>query len=80
MNTVPATEQIISMIQEASSQYYRLVLVLVLVVGPAGSGKSQILRETSSLTNAPILNISLDLSKRISRSLLHFLRSCKADI
>ena len=61
MNTVPATEQIISMIEEASSQYYRLVLV----VGPAGSGKSQILRETSSLTNAPILNISLELSKRM---------------
>lgn len=61
MNTVPAMEQIISMIQEASSQYYRLVLV----VGPAGSGKSQILREISSLTNAPILNISLDLSKRM---------------
>ena len=42
-------------------QYYRLALV----VGPAGSGKTPLLKELSSRHNVPYLNLNLVLSQRL---------------
>lgn len=48
-------------IDEAGTLYHRLVLV----VGPAGSGKTSTLRKLSALTSAPLINVSLELARRM---------------
>ena len=54
-------EQIIDEISQANALYYRLVLL----VGPAGSGKTSALRAVSDHIGAPLTNISLEFSRRM---------------
>ena len=54
-------------IQEAGSQYFRLVLL----VGAQGSGKTATLRDMAQKTRWPLINVNLELSK----SMLELTRS-----
>lgn len=57
----PFSERVIEKIEQAASLYHRLVLL----VGPAGSGKTVALREAAMLTGAPLLNVNLEISCRL---------------
>ena len=48
-------------IGHAESLYHRLVLV----VGAVGTGKTATLRDTAECTGAPLINVSLELSRRL---------------
>ena len=48
-------------IEHAESLYHRLVLV----VGAEGSGKTSALRDLSECIGAPLLNVNLELSRRL---------------
>jgi ABC-type uncharacterized transport system ATPase component len=54
-------EKIVNLINDATLLYHRLVLV----VGPAGSGKSRALQEVNQHDGMPIINVNLELSKRM---------------
>jgi hypothetical protein len=54
-------DQVLQKISEAGELYYRLILV----VGPACSGKTKTLQEVSALTSAPLINVNLELSRRM---------------
>lgn len=57
----PAADQILQKIDTACGLYHRLVLL----VGPAGSGKTSALQEVSASTSAPLINVNLELSRRM---------------
>ena len=57
----PLADQIIAKIWDAAALYNRLVLV----VGPAGSGKTTELLEVKKRTGVPRLNVNLELSRRM---------------
>lgn len=59
--TRPLSERAIEGIGRAASLYHRLVLV----VGAAGSGKTGALREAAARTGAPLVNVNLELSRRL---------------
>lgn len=48
-------------IERASGLYHRLVLV----VGPTGAGKTAALREAGARAGAPVVNVNLELSRRL---------------
>ena len=54
-------DQVLQKIEQAPSLYYRLILL----VGPTGSGKTASLRALEVKTGAPLLNINLELSRRM---------------
>ncbi|BCW97486.1 MAG: ATPase AAA [Armatimonadota bacterium] len=54
-------DQVLRKIGEARDLYYRLILM----VGPAGSGKTSALQEVSASTSAPLVNVNLQLSRRM---------------
>ena len=54
-------DEVILKIQQASGLRYQLVLI----VGPEGSGKTTVLQEVKARTGAPLINVSLELSKRM---------------
>ena len=54
-------EQIIDRVSQANALYYRLVLV----VGPAGTGKTTALRGVGDRIGAPLTNVGLELSRRM---------------
>ena len=54
-------ETVAAGIRQASSLYYRLLLL----VGPAGSGKSATLTAVSKRTGAVIVNVGLELSRSL---------------
>ena len=54
----PLAEQVMRDIDEARGLYHRLVLV----VGPAGAGKTAALRDVQQSLGAPLLNVNLELS------------------
>ena len=56
-----AIDQLMKGITQAEGLYYRLVLV----AAPSGGGKTRLLREVHRLTGAPLLNINLELSRRM---------------
>jgi len=58
---ITLTSEIQEKINEARELYYRLILI----VGPAGSGKTSALQEVSALTSAPLINVNLELSHRL---------------
>ena len=60
MSKHPANEVILK-IQQASGLRYQLVLI----VGSEGAGKTTVLQEVKARTGAPLINISLELSKRM---------------
>lgn len=55
------TGQLIRKINQAAGLYYRLILV----VAPTGKGKTRVLQEVSKLMGAPLLNVNLELSRRM---------------
>ena len=59
--TRPLSERVIERIGRAANLYHRLVLV----VGAAGSGKTGALREAAERTGAPLVNVNLELSRRL---------------
>ena len=59
--TRPLSERVIERIGRAANLYHRLVLV----VGVAGSGKTGALREAAAHTGAPLVNVNLELSRRL---------------
>lgn len=59
--TEPPVERILLAIDQAQELYHRLVLV----VAPAGSGKSAILHGVNERTSAPIVNVNLELSRKM---------------
>lgn len=52
---------IIRKIEESKSQYYRLILI----VGPANSGKTTLLQDIGREIGSEILNVNLELSKSL---------------
>ena len=54
-------DQLIEKIKEAPRLYHRLVLV----VAPSGSGKTSVLREVQQSLGAPLLNVNLEMSRRM---------------
>ncbi len=59
--TRPLSEDVIEKIGEAGTLYYRLVLV----VGATGAGKTGALREVAAHLGAPLVNVNLELSRRL---------------
>jgi len=57
----PLTDKVIQSIGQAAALYHRLVML----VAPAGSGKTVALQEIRERTSAPIVNVNLDLSRRM---------------
>ncbi|WP_048810028.1 BREX-3 system P-loop-containing protein BrxF [Candidatus Methylacidiphilum infernorum] len=57
----PLVDQVLRKIREARELYHRLILV----VCPAGSGKTGALWEVSASTSAPLVNVNLELSRRM---------------
>ncbi|MBC7323052.1 MAG: BREX-3 system P-loop-containing protein BrxF [Acetomicrobium sp.] len=55
------TSQILSKIDEVYQLYYRLILL----VGPAGSGKTNIMKQISINKSCPLINVNLSLSRRL---------------
>ena len=54
-------DQILEKINQVRELYYRLILV----VGPEGSGKTSALQKVSASTSAPLINVNLELSRRM---------------
>lgn len=59
--TEPITDRIIKKIGLASELYHRLVML----VAPAGSGKTAALQDVHARTAAPLLNVNFELSRRM---------------
>ena len=57
----PLPDQIIRKAEEAGGLYYRLVLL----VAPAGSGKTPALREVGKRLELPVINVNLELTRRM---------------
>ena len=55
----PLSERVLEEIERARGLYHRLVLV----VGPAGAGKTAALREAAGRAGAPVVNVNLELSR-----------------
>ena len=54
-------DQIMQKVQQAAELYHRLILV----VAPSGAGKTSALRGVRDQTGASLLNINLELSRRM---------------
>ena len=57
----PLADRLISKIDQAADLYHRLVIL----VGPAGVGKTTVLRTVHEKTAAPLININLELSRQL---------------
>ncbi len=55
----PVVDKLIQSIGQAAALYHRLVML----VAPAGSGKTAALQDVRERTSAPIVNVNLDLSR-----------------
>ena len=58
---VPLASQIMCKVRHAAELYHRLILI----VAPTGGGKTAALGEVQELTDAPLVNVSLELSRRM---------------
>lgn len=54
-------ERVIDSIAQAAELYWRLVLV----VAPAGAGKTAVLQAVQERTSAPLINVNLELARRM---------------
>ena len=54
-------DQIMQKVKHAAGLYYRLILV----VAPAGEGKTTALQDVWDRTGAPLVNVNLELSRRM---------------
>jgi hypothetical protein len=59
--TSPLSEQVIQKLKHAENLYHRLVLV----VGPEARGKTSALQDVASRVGASLMNINLELSRRL---------------
>lgn len=57
----PLADTVIRYIDQAPGLYCRLILL----AGPAGSGKTATLQEVHQRTSAPLVNVNLELSRRM---------------
>ena len=57
----PLSDQIINKINQASELYHRLILI----VAPSGAGKTTALREVRDRNGTPLINLNLELSRRM---------------
>jgi len=57
----PLADQIVRQAEQASGLYFRLVLV----VAPAGTGKTVALQEVQTRMAAPLVNVNLELSRHM---------------
>jgi hypothetical protein len=57
----PLSDQIILKIEQAAEFYHRLVML----VAPAGGGKAAALQDVHARTAAPLVNVNLELSRRM---------------
>ena len=57
----PIADQILEKLNQASQLYYRLILV----VAPTGAGKTAALKGVRDRTGAPLINVNLELSRRM---------------
>jgi Tfp pilus assembly pilus retraction ATPase PilT len=59
--TRPLSDDVIEKFKHAENLYHRLILV----VGPEGKGKTSALQEVASRVKAPLVNINLELARRL---------------
>jgi len=59
--TEPLADQVVRKIKQADELYHRLMLV----VAPAGAGKTTALKEVQERIGAPLINVNLELSRRM---------------
>jgi len=59
--TEPLADQIIRKVKQAAELYHRLLLI----VAPAGAGKTTALRDVLDRTGAPLVNVNLEHSRRM---------------
>ena len=57
----PLADQVVRKIKQADELYHRLMLV----VAPAGAGKTTALQDVKERVGAPLINVNLDLSRRM---------------
>jgi len=57
----PLADQIMRKVKQAAELYHRLMLV----VAPAGAGKTTALLDVQDRTSAPLVNVNLELSRRM---------------
>ena len=57
----PLTDRVIRSIGQAAELYHRLVLL----VAPAGTGKTAVLQDVHERTGASLINVNLELSRRM---------------
>ncbi|ABK52584.1 conserved hypothetical protein [Acidothermus cellulolyticus 11B] len=57
----PLADQVLREVDRARELYHRLILM----VGPSGSGKTHALQQVSASTSAPLVNVNLELSRRM---------------
>jgi len=57
----PLADRVIKRIGQAAELYYRLVML----VAPAGAGKTTALQDVHARTAAPLINVNLELSRRM---------------
>lgn len=57
----PLADKVMHSIGQAGKLYYRLVLL----VAPAGTGKTTALRDVHERTSAPVVNVNLELSRHM---------------
>ena len=57
----PLADQILRKVKPAAELYHRLILV----VAPAGAGKTTVLRDVRDRIGAPLVNVNLALSRRM---------------
>ena len=57
----PLADQVIRKIGQAAELYHRLVML----VAPSGSGKTAALQDVQARTAAPLVNVNLELSRRM---------------
>jgi len=57
----PLADNVMQRIEEAATLYHRLVML----VAPAGAGKTTALRDVHKRTGAPLVNVNLELSRRM---------------
>ena len=61
MNTNDYATNVIQITDSASRLYFRLILM----VGPAGSGRTSVLQEVSARASAALVNVNIELSRRM---------------